>query len=609
MKKLLLLVSSLALGQAVSAQVSITGSNLNYTQNFNTLDTSGTNLTNLPNGWSIFEWGGTQANTSYRAGIGSANNGDTYSFGNAGTSDRSLGSLCSGSVPKVNYGVKFTNNTGVTINKIYINYKQEQWRVGDTSATNIDTTKFYYSITNDLTDTLFTNWTEVASLALTSIQTVSTSTAGNAIDGNTISVNKSDSIIVSIPNGSNITLRFYDRNSAGSDDANAVDDLNITFATSTPPVPNYRPNVVYVSPADNSMNVPVNTSVLKMAFDRHVTKGTGNLYLYNDTDGTNLPLDVNNAAVVVNNDTVSVAGVILALGKSYHVNFDSTAFDTAGHKSYGIYDATTWNFSTPPIPPTSINETFDAACATNNLPMGWTRENVIGANQQWGCSGGVNPNKYVQMNGFAAAANNDNEDWLITPGIDLSASTNPTLFFRAQRRFNLINNVSVLYSTNYSGAGNPNTATWTNLNVNFNNLDTAVWSTFSAPLMVGNPTYVAFKYNCTATAADCGQWRIDSVVVTSTTSILSVKGNNQMPVSVLGASSATNINVGFVMDKAAIVATEIYDLNGRLIYRKEVQTINGTNRVALTPSFLPSGMYIVRVVNGNEYGVAKAIIQ
>jgi len=606
MKKLLLLISSLAFTQAMMAQISITGSNLTYTQDFNTLSTTTTPSSTLPSGWQIWESGtGAAADQMYIGDTGGSNGGNTYSYGAAAASDRALGSLASGSVTP-RFGAKFVNNTGTTITKVNLTHRVEQWRLGNINAHN-DSTLFFYSTNatgvNDSTAT----WVEVPTMMMNSVLTSGT-TAG-AIDGNTNFSTKVDSFTVTIPNGGSLVIRWVDKNIVGSDDGLSVDDLLMTFSTSTPPPPNYRPNVVYVSPADNSMNVPVNTSVLKMAFNRRVTKGTGNLYLYNDTDGTNFPLDVNNAAVVVNNDTVSVAGVILALGKSYHVNFDSTAFDTAGYKSYGIYDATTWNFSTPPIPPTSINETFDAACATNNLPMGWTRENVVGANQQWGCAGGVNPNKYVQMNGFAAAANNDNEDWLITPGIDLSASTNPTLFFRAQRRFNLINNVSVLYSTNYSGAGNPNTATWTNLNVNFNNLDTAVWSTFSAPLMVGNPTYVAFKYNCTAAAADCGQWRIDSVVVTSTTSILSVKGNNQMPVSVLGASSATNINIGFVMEKATIVATEIYDLNGRMIYRKEVQTINGTNRVALTPSFLPSGMYIVRVVNGNEYGVAKAIIQ
>lgn len=606
MKKLLLLISSLAFSQAMMAQISITGSNLTYSQDFNTLTTTTTPSNALPTGWQIWESGaGAAADQNYIGDNGGSNGGNTYSYGTTGNTERGLGSLASGNVTP-RFGAKFINNTGTDITKVNITHRIEQWRLGNINAHN-DSTQFFYSTNatgvNDSTAT----WVEVPTMMMNSVLTSGT-TAG-AIDGNTNFSTKVDSFTVTIPTGGTLVIRWVDKNILGSDDGLTVDDLSMTFSTSTPPPPNYRPNVVYVSPADNSVNVPLSTSTLKMAFDRSVSKGTGNLYLYNDTDGTNFPLDVNNAAVVVTNDTVSVSGVILALGKSYHVNFDSTAFDTAGYKSYGIYDATTWNFSTPPIPPTTINETFDAACATNNLPVGWTRENVVGTNQQWGCSGGVNPNKYVQMNGFAATVNNDNEDWLITPGIDLSASTNPTLFFRAQRRFNLINNVSVLYSTNYSGIGNPNTATWTNLNINFNSLDTAVWTNFSAPLMVGNPTYVAFKYNCTAAAADCGQWRIDSVVVTSTTSILSVKGNNQMPVSVLGASSATNINIGFVMDKAAIVATEIYDLNGRMIYRKEVQTIIGTNRVAMTPSFLPSGMYIVRVVNGNEYGVAKAIIQ
>ena len=75
-------------------QISLTGGT--YQQDFNTLATSGTSST-LPSGWLFLETG-TNANTLFTAGTGSSNTGDTYSYGNAGSSDRALGGLLSGSL-------------------------------------------------------------------------------------------------------------------------------------------------------------------------------------------------------------------------------------------------------------------------------------------------------------------------------------------------------------------------------------------------------------------------------------------------------------------------------------------------------------------------------
>ncbi|RYZ55653.1 MAG: T9SS type A sorting domain-containing protein [Sphingobacteriales bacterium] len=612
MKKLALLLSGLAIGTAAMAQISITGSNLTYSQDFNTLDITGTNLTNLPTGWSIYEWGGTGANTSYRAGDGSSNSGDTYSFGASGATERALGSLASGGVAKINYGASFTNNTGTSITGFSITFNQEQWRAGDANPLNLDSTRVFYSLTSTIADSNFTDWTEIPLLQMTSIIPIATGGSGNGLDGNLTTLLKTALETVNVPNGTTLTLRFYDWNSGGSDDANAIDDLSMTFITGTPPPPNYKPMVVMLDPADNSSNLPVSTTMIRMAFDRIVTKGTGSIVLHNDTDGTNQTFNVTSSAVTLSGgttgDTVSITGITLAAGKAYHVTFDSTAFDTAGYKSYGVYDATTWNFSTTPGTATGINETFDAACATGSLPMGWTRENILGNNQQWNCAGTVGTDRYMQMNGFAGSANNDNEDWLITPAINMAGQSNTMLYFRGYKGFTG-SDIDVLMSTNYSGTGDPNNATWNSLGINFSGA-TSSWATYSSVLNNStNPVHIAFKYNCSAAGADCAQWRIDSVVVSGTASILSVKGNNQLPVEVLGAANSNRILVGFSVEKPAIVTASVYDLTGREVFRSNIQAQGGSNRVALTPSSLTPGMYIVRITNGTEYGVVKAIVE
>src|SRR2546426_4040708 len=80
-----------------------------YTESFDTLANTGTSNV-LPNGWALNE-SGTNANDSYAAGTGSSNAGNTYSFGAAGSTERALGGLQSGTLTPT-IGASFTNNTG-----------------------------------------------------------------------------------------------------------------------------------------------------------------------------------------------------------------------------------------------------------------------------------------------------------------------------------------------------------------------------------------------------------------------------------------------------------------------------------------------------------------
>ena len=83
------MVLCLLVGSA-KAQISITTLIQTYSQDFNTLASTGATGTALPAGWFV------QGN-SYRVGNGSANNGGMYSFGDSAIADRALGSIASGS--------------------------------------------------------------------------------------------------------------------------------------------------------------------------------------------------------------------------------------------------------------------------------------------------------------------------------------------------------------------------------------------------------------------------------------------------------------------------------------------------------------------------------
>ncbi|MDB5250947.1 MAG: hypothetical protein JWP27_116, partial [Flaviaesturariibacter sp.] len=104
-----------------------------HSQDFNTLASSGTGST-LPDGWAFSE-SQANANTTYTAGTGSSNSGDTYSFGAASSSDRALGGVRSGNLAPL-FGGLFVNNTGSTISSLTIAYTGEQWRLGTAGRTD-----------------------------------------------------------------------------------------------------------------------------------------------------------------------------------------------------------------------------------------------------------------------------------------------------------------------------------------------------------------------------------------------------------------------------------------------------------------------------------------
>ncbi len=200
-------------------------SSVPYTQDFNSLVNTGTSST-LPAEWLIAE-SGTGANTTYTAGTGSGNAGDTYSFGAASSTDRALGGLQSGSlIPS--FGTSFTNNTGSTITALDIAYTGERWRVGTAGRT--DRLDFQYS--TDATSLTTGIWTNVDALDFTS--TVGTTvglTDGNAA-ANRTNINSSISSL-SLANGSTFWIRWNDFNASGADDGLAIDDFSLTPVVAT----------------------------------------------------------------------------------------------------------------------------------------------------------------------------------------------------------------------------------------------------------------------------------------------------------------------------------------------------------------------------------------
>lgn len=215
-------LASLAFGQ-----ISLTAAGTAYTQNFDTLASTGsansTTLTGALEGWSIIE-SGSNANTTYAANDGSGNGGNTYSYGSTGSTDRALGGLASNNLTTA-FGAQFTNNTGAPLTSLLISYVGEEWRYGGSTAA-VDLLAFEYSL--NATSLESGTWTAVSSL---NYNTTNTAAANGAVDGNNVANRTvvSGSITgLNIPNGATVWIRFTDVNITGNDDGLAIDDFSLT---------------------------------------------------------------------------------------------------------------------------------------------------------------------------------------------------------------------------------------------------------------------------------------------------------------------------------------------------------------------------------------------
>jgi len=126
---------------------------------------------------------------------------------------------------------------------------------------------------------------------------------------------------------------------------------------------------------------------------------------------------------------------------------------------------------------------------------------------------------YAKMSNFNGSDNLVNEDWMMTPAINFDAYSNEIMNFRSAMKDYSDNNcfIYLMYSTNYSGSGDPNNATWTDIS------SQASWSageyiwTASGEIdlssISGAQVYIAFQYDSQSGSGKT--WQIDDVSITA----------------------------------------------------------------------------------------------
>ena len=313
-----LVMQSAALAQCVSLTTAGSG----VSQNFDTLATTGINNNLTITGWFLDETGGgTRDNEQYGADTGSSNTADTYSYGAAAASERALGGLQSGTLIPT-FGACFTNNTGVTLGSLRVDYTGEQWRLGVAART--DQIDFQYS--TNATSLVTGSWTDVNALDFV---TPFTATAG-ARDGN-LAANRTALTHtipgLSIANGATFWIRWTDFNISGADDGLAVDDFSLTpFADPCASIafpytlPNFAPATLITAmecanangPSADSIDLASQTIALTSAYADY-------------TGATGLPQV--NTAMTLQNGTIARSGAsqfrLLAVGLSGNLTLNN----------------------------------------------------------------------------------------------------------------------------------------------------------------------------------------------------------------------------------------------------------------------------------------------
>ncbi|HRW62469.1 MAG TPA: choice-of-anchor J domain-containing protein [Bacteroidales bacterium] len=181
-----------------------------------------------------------------------------------------------------------------------------------------------------------------------------------------------------------------------------------------------------------------------------------------------------------------------------------------------------------------LGEDFSTATAYETIDInGWTQYLEAGAETWEGRS--YSGNLYAQ---FSARNTGDasNIAWLITPAIDLTEYTDVIFNFLSKDGYNNGDPLTVLISDDYTGTGDPNSATWVNLNPDLSTGNTSGYASsftesgdISLNSYCGGTVYIAFKYS----GGDGGittTMQIDDVNVIALTQGFDIIGKNPITI-------------------------------------------------------------------------------
>ncbi|MBE0661953.1 MAG: choice-of-anchor J domain-containing protein [Bacteroidales bacterium] len=199
--------------------------------------------------------------------------------------------------------------------------------------------------------------------------------------------------------------------------------------------------------------------------------------------------------------------------------------------------------------------------ATTTLPYGETFDADLGDSYAYSVLGNTrfwnwNLGGWAQMNGFGSAETE--EDWLILPGINLNNYSGEIMTFESWKRFgsdDANNYLKLLYSTDYTGTGDPSAASWNELTFTQPAVE-QVWTPsgdVDLSGISGTSVWIAFKYRYEF--GNYRLWQIDNIVIQE----VSVEN----PVSFAATTINSNqINLDFEINASGDDVVIVYNSTG-----------------------------------------------
>ena len=211
-------------------------------------------------------------------------------------------------------------------------------------------------------------------------------------------------------------------------------------------------------------------------------------------------------------NAVAVGDFVVVYGKL--TNFMGNTYETLGKGSAYVWKSTNpLMVETKPEPEevTLLDETLTTSLGAMIV------NNILGEDQTWkyiAFTGKKQPAKYAQMDG----KNTANEDWLITPELDLTGMSEATLTFKSKFTTAVPEEFQKQYTVLVSSTGDiAKTEDWTELPVIPYDSTTFTTATVSLPAeMIGKKCYIAWKYTCQETSH---VWQLCNVAVKAMTKV------------------------------------------------------------------------------------------
>lgn len=225
------------------------------------------------------------------------------------------------------------------------------------------------------------------------------------------------------------------------------------------------------------------------------------------------------------------------------------------------------NYKNDGTPPETLIEIPDISIIVeqnfNESWRSWETVSVLGE-QVWNRENnyGIQETPCARISGNFEGIIYENEDWVISPSMNFTFYENEFLsFYSALGYISPEEQFTVKISTDYSGNGNPASATWTNLNPVLPD-GSINWSwTRSGENdvsgFVGENVHLAFVYTCGTESA--ATWQIDDILITG--EVLPVPEPGNYPRDFLATVDSTNISLAW-LDATGEVVPEAYLILG-----------------------------------------------